>query len=188
MAKEPVGDAVHVTMHILSRRSDKELRDNKEIYALADATFKGLMHPLKSQHRLAARLSLPDNLPVKWDVQIAAKREGVDIYEGHIPVMVSVSGRPGLMELLKPDAVEEITNTIFKEIRDVGPSKPFARALGYSTESPSKFHLYLPHQVRVRGGARPDAPYGDGDGDGGGEPPPVWVQGGWSKGCSSWPW
>jgi hypothetical protein len=190
MIKEPE-EGVHVTMHILSRRSAKELRDDKEIHALANKTFKSLMRPFKSRGRVAARLSLPEDMPVKWDVEIAARREGVDVYEGHIPIMVSVSGKPGLMEMLNPEAVEEITNTVFKEIRDIDPSRPFARALGYSTEGPAKFHMYLPHQVRVRGRANPEAPYGDGDGDGdgdGSQPPPVWVQGGWSKGCDSWPW
>jgi hypothetical protein len=188
MAKRPE-DAVHVTMHVLSRRSKGELHRNKEIHALANATFKSLMRPLKGQGRLAARLSLPEKIEVKWDVEIAATKKGFDAYKGHIPIMVSVSGKPGLMELLKPEAVEEITSAVFREIREVEPSKPFARALGYSTEDKAKFHLYLPHQVRVRGRAMPGPSAGDGDGDGdGGQPPPVWVQGGWSKGCSSWPW
>jgi|GEM_PF-4290540 len=178
---------VKVTMHILSRKSEEEIRKNKELHGLANATFKSLMNPTPHQRRIHARLSLPEQVDISWDVQIAARKEGVEALEGHIPIMVSVSGKAGLMEHLNPQAMEEITDTIFREIRETGPSKPFARALGYETEKPAKFHLYLPHQVRVRGhapGAGPDA-YGDGDGDG---DVSAWVQGGWSKGCSSWPW
>lgn len=194
--KQDPGDAgVRVTMHVLSRRSEEEIRKNKELYGLANATFKSLMQPMPTQRRIAARLSLPENVDIKWDVQIAARKKGVEAFEGHIPIMVSVSGQPGLMEQLNPQAVEEITDTIFREIRDTGPSKPFARALGYDIEKPHKFHMYLPHQVRVRGraqGGGPPGTYGDGDGDGGdggdGGDVVAWLEGGWSKGCSSWPW
>lgn len=185
----PGGDALNVTMHVLSRRSEEEIRKNKEIHALANATFNALMRPMPNQRRIAARLSLPENVDIKWDVQIAARKEGVDVLEGHIPIMVSVAGGPGVMEQLNPQAVEEITDTIFREIRETGPSKPFARALGYDTERPAKFHMYLPHQVRVRG-RQDGGPHamGDGDGDGSGGDVSVWAQGGWSKGCNSWPW
>lgn len=191
--KQDQGDAaVRVTMHVLSRRTEEEIKKNKEIKGLANATFKSLMQPTPNQRRLAARLSLPDDVNIAWDVQIAARKEGVEVFEGHIPIMVSVSGKSALMEQLNPQAVEEITDTIFREIRDTGPSKPFARALGYDTEKPAKFHMYLPHQVRVRGraqGGGPPGSYGDGDGDGGdGGDVSAWVQGGWSKGCNSWPW
>ena len=176
-------EAIHVTMHIASRKKVNELKADKQVQQQVDAALKALMHPVKSGEELARRLALPSNVPIKWGVEIAALKEGLHTHEGHIPIMVSVAGVPNIMEKLRPEVLEEVSNMLFKEIRkDAGPSKELAKALGYNTEKPAKFHIYLPHQVQVRGPAHPGAGGDDGDGS------PVWVQGGWSKGCSSWPW
>jgi hypothetical protein len=178
-------EAIHVTMHIVSRKKAEELKADKKIHNQIDAAFKTLMHPVQCGEELARRLSLPAHVPLKWDVEIAAMPEGFHTHQGHIPIMVSVQGVPDLMERLRPEVVEEVTNILFKEIRNAHSTAKLAKALGYDTEKPSKFHVYLPHQVRVRGPVQTNGGDGDGDGDGG---PPVWVEGGWSKGCSSWPW
>jgi hypothetical protein len=182
-------EAIHVTMHIVSRKKAEALKADRHIHTHANEALKALMHPIESGEELAKRLSLPANVPIKWNVEIAALHDGFHTHEDHIPIMISVAGVPNLMERLRPEVMEEVTNIIFKEIRhkQAQSSKELATALGYHTDKPTKFHLYLPHQVRVRGPARPDAAQGDGDGDGDGGPP-VWAQGGWSKGCSSWPW
>jgi hypothetical protein len=170
-------ESIHVTMHVLSRKSAKELQNDQSIQKKVDAAFNELMHPIESGGEVAKRLALPADVPIKWDVKVAALNEGFSSLEGHIPVMVSVAGVPAIMEKLQPDVVEEVTNVLFKEIRKDGQqSKSLAQTLGYETEKPTKFHLYLPHQVKMRGPADP-ALHGDGDdGDG------------WGKGCSSWPW
>jgi len=180
-------DSIHVTMHIASRKSVDELKRDHQIQHQVDGALKALMQPVKSGEQLAKRLALPAHVPIKWDVEIAAAKQGFHTHEGHIPIMVSVAGVPTIMEKLRGDVIEEITNMLFKELRKDGEhSKTLAKSLGYETEKPHQFHVYLPAQVKVRGPAQPGA-YGDGDGDGDGGPG-VWVQGGWSKGCSSWPW
>lgn len=179
---------LHVTMHVLARREIGEVKRDRSIKELAQTAFESLMKSSPGHQRVAKKLSLPDDTAVRFDVEVAGRRDGVKEYEGHIPVMVGVTGKPGLMEQLTPDAMEEIANTVFKEIRDVEPSTKFAEALGYDTSKGAKFHIYLPHQVRLRGPAQGGRPYGDGDGDGDGGDVVAWAQGGWSKGCNSWPW
>ena len=184
-AKESGKELIHVTMHIVSRKTTEELKADKQIERQVDAALKDLMLSVQSGEKLARRLSLPADVHVQWSVEIAALQKGFHTHEDHIPVMVSAAGIPNMMEKLSPELVEEATNVLFKEIRkDSYASKDLAKSLGYDTEKPTNFHLYLPHEVRVRGSASP-ADYGDGDD---GEGPPIWVQGGWSKGCSSWPW
>jgi hypothetical protein len=183
---------IHVTMHVASRKTAEELRGNKQIQSQVDAALRELMHPVQSGEKLARRLSLPPHVHIQWSVEIAALKEGFHTHEGHIPIMVSVAGVPNIMKKLQPEMVEEVTNILFNEIRkESSSSRELAKALGYDDDKPAKLHLYLPHQVRVRGSALP-AGYGDGDGDGDGDGgdggPPVWLEGGWSKGCSSWPW
>jgi hypothetical protein len=174
-------DSIHVTMHVLSRKNATDLKADQAIQRKVDVAMHELMQPVKTGGELAKRLALPASVPVKWDVKIAALNEGFKSLEGHIPVMVSIGGVPNVMEKLRPEMIEEVTNLIFKEMRkETTQSKDLAKTLGYETEKPAKFHLYMPHQVRMRGPA-PAHLQGDGDGDGG-------VSGSWSKGCSSWPW
>jgi len=170
-------ESIHVTMHIVSRKNHDELKKDQLIHEKVDSALNELMHPLKSGGELARRLSLPAEVPIKWDVQIAALREGFDSLEGHIPIMVSLAGVPNIMDKLQPEVIEEVTNIIFQEIRKDGQrSRDLATTLGYDTEKPAKFHMLLPHQVKMRGPAQPEL-HGDGDdGDG------------WGKGCHSWPW
>jgi hypothetical protein len=170
-------ESIHVTMHIVSRKSHDDLKKDQRIHDKVDAALNELMQPLKSGGELAKRLSLPANVPIQWDVEIAALKEGFQSLEGHIPIMVSVAGIPKIMDKLQPEVIEEVTNMIFKEIRKDGQrSKELAKTLGYETEKPAKFHMYLPHQVKLRGPVQPEM-HGDGDdGDG------------WGKGCNSWPW
>jgi hypothetical protein len=183
--KEASRELIHVTMHVVSRKATEELRADKHIERQVDAALRDLMHPVQSGKELARRLSLPSAAHVQWSVEIAALRKGVHTHEGHIPIMVSVAGVPGIMEKLRPEVVEEVTNVLFKEIRKGSyASKDLAKALGYDADKPANFHLYLPHEVRVRGSAGP-IDYGDGDDDDdddGGYESPVWVEGGWSKG------
>lgn len=182
-------ELILVTMHIVSRKTTEELRANKQIQKQVDAALRELMQPVQSGKELARRLSLPPYVHIRWNVEIAALKEGFHTHEGHIPIMVSVAGVPNIMKKLQPKMVEEVTNILFREIRkESDSSKELAKALGYDEDKPAKLHLYLPNQVRVRGPALPAGGDGDdGDGDGG-DAPPVWVEGGWSKGCSSWPW
>ena len=173
-------DSIHVTMHVLSRKSADDLKTDQQIHRKVDAALSELMQPIKSGGQLAEKHSLPANAPIKWDVKISALNEGFKSLEGHIPVMVAVGGMPEVMQKLRPEVVEEVTNLIFKEMRkETAKSKELAKALGYETEKPAKFHLYLPHQVNLRGPVQAGM-HGDG-GD-------VGVSGSWSKGCSSWPW
>lgn len=184
-------DSIHVTMYIASRKSVNELKKDQQIQHQVDRALETLMQPVKSGEELARRLSLPTNVPVRWNVEIAAVKQGFRSHEGHIPVMVSVAGVPNIMENLRGDVVEEITNILFRELRKGSEhSNALARSLGYETEKQHRFHLYLPSQVKVRGPVeRSSYGDGDGDGDGGGDSgPPIWAEGGWSKGCSSWPW
>lgn len=174
--------SIHVTLHILSRKSHSELSADKQIHKKVDTAINELMQPIKSGGQLAQRLSLPANVPVEWNTKINAMDRGFKALEGHIPVMVSVGGVPSIMEKLRPELVEEVTNLIFKEMRkETTQSKDLARTLGYETEKPTKFHLFLPHQVNLHPPAQAGL-HGDG-GD-------VTVGGGgsWAKGCSSWPW
>ncbi len=180
---------VHVTLHVVSRKNTHELKANKRIKDQIDAAMREFMAPIQSGNKMAKRLSLPSNAYIRWNVEIAALPRGLRAYEGHIPIMVSVTGVPKIMEKLHTDVMEEITNILFKEVRaNSGASKEIATALGYDTDKPAKFHIYLPDQVRVRASASP-SDLGDCDCDCDCyDPPPVWVQGGWSKGCNSWPW
>lgn len=172
-------DSIHVTMHVLSRKSANDLNTDKQIHRKVDAALNELMQPIKSGRQLSERLSLPADVPIKWNVRVAALNEGFKALEGHIPVMVSVGGVPGIMERLRPGVLEEVTNIIFNEMRkETAKSKELATTLGYHPEKPAKFHLYLPHQVKLRGPAQAGM---QGDGD-------VGVGDGWGKGCSSWPW
>jgi hypothetical protein len=187
--KETSVPLINVTMHVVSRKSTQELKADKCIKGHVDAALKGLMTKVTSSDKLAKRLSIPSNAHIKWNVEIAALPKGLHAYEGHIPIMISVTGIPKIMETLHGDVMEEITNTLFEEIRaHSGASTDVAKALGYDTDKPAKFHIYLPDQVRVRESAHAQA-CGDCDCDCDCEcQPPVWLQGGWSKGCSSWPW
>jgi hypothetical protein len=176
---------VHVTMHIVSRRNTHELKADESIKGQVDVAMKELMQKVQSGNKLAKRLSIPSDAHIQWNVEIAALPKGLSAYEGHIPIMVSVAGVPKIMEKLRTEVMEEATNLLFKEIRaHSGASRDVAKALGYDTDKPTKFHVYLPHQVRVRASAtRSD--FGDCDCDCDCDcydPPPVWVQGGWSKG------
>src|SRR4051812_19641206 len=96
-------DSIHVTMHIASRKSVEELKKDRQIHTQVDGALKALMHPLKSGEQVAKRLSLPANVPIKWDVEIAAAKQGFHSHEGHIPVMVSVAGLPNIMSTLRGD-------------------------------------------------------------------------------------
>lgn len=172
-------NSIHVTMHVLSRKSANDLNTDKQIQRKVDAALNELMQPIKSGRQLSERLSLPADVPIRWNVRIAALNEGFKALQGHIPVMVSVGGVPGIMEKLRPEVLEEVTNIIFNEMRkETAKSKELATTLGYQTEKPAKFHLYLPHQVNLRSPAQ-GGMQGDGD---------VGISGGWAKGCSSWPW
>jgi hypothetical protein len=194
--RESGSDSIHVTMHIVSRRKREDHRRDFGLKGLAKCAESGLrevLQPIQNGEVLAKKLGLPHPVPVKWNIEVVALREGLKPLQNHIPVMVSVAGVPNLMERLKPELLEEITNILFKEIRNVETSREFAEELGYDTDKPAKFHVYLPNQVKLRGPARPQHAQGDGDGDGSPPPsgdygPPVWLEGGWSKGCSSWPW
>jgi hypothetical protein len=176
---------VYVTMHVVSRRNTYELKADKKVMGQVDVAMRGLMKKVQSGDKLAKRLSIPSDARVKWNLEIAALPKGLSAYEGHIPIMVSVAGVPKIMEKLRTDVMEEATNLLFKEIREhAGASTEVAKALGYDTDKPAKFHVYLPHQVRVNASAaRGD--FGDCDCDcecDCYDAPPVWVQGGWSKG------
>lgn len=172
-------ESIHVTMHVLSRQTADVLNKDQTIRAKVDAALKELMQPVKNGADLATRLSLPANVPIQWDVRVAALNEGFKGLEGHIPVMVSLGGVPSLMEKLRPQVVEEVTNLIFAQMtKESSQSKELATTLGYETDKPAQFHLYLPQQVNLR------APATGLQGDGG----DVGVSGSWSKGCSSWPW
>jgi hypothetical protein len=172
--------SIHVTMHVVSRKNADDLSKDQQIHQKVDTALKELMQPVKNGGDLAKRLSLPADVPISWDVKIAALNEGFKALDGHIPVMVSLGGIPSIMEKLRPELVEEVTNLIFNQMRKENTqSKDLAKTLGYETEKPTKFHLYLPHQVNLRGPVQAGM-HGDG-GD-------VGVSGSWGKGCSSWPW
>jgi hypothetical protein len=168
-------DHIHVTMHLLARHKAETLAADKDLHRHVDTAMRSLMHPISSGEELAKRLELPANVPIEWEIKVFALPADFQSQQGHIPVMISVEGVPNLMERLRPEVLEETTNIVFKEIRNTHASKDLAKALGYETEKPSKFHIYLPHQIRVRSPAQPVGGDGD-DGDG------------WGKGCNSWPW
>jgi hypothetical protein len=168
-------EQIHVTMHILARHKAEVLAADKDLHLRVDTAMRMLMQPIRSGKELAARLALPAEVPIEWQVKVFALPEDFKSQQGHIPIMISVEGVPNLMERLRPEVMEEITNIIFKEIRNTHASRDLATALGYETEKPLKFHIYLPHQIRVRGPAE----HAGGDGDDGD---------GWGKGCNSWPW
>lgn len=172
-------ESIHVTMHVLSRQTADALNTDAKIRDKVDAALNELMQPVKNGAELAKRLSLPAHVPIQWDVRIAALNEGFKALEGHIPIMVSLGGVPSLMEKLSPQVVEEVTNLIFAQLtRKSTQSQELATTLGYETDKPARFHLYLPQQVNLR------APATGLQGDGG----DVGASGSWSKGCSSWPW
>lgn len=183
-------ESIHVTMHVVSRRNARDLTTDKQIHSKVKAVMNKLMEPVRNGRQLAKRLSLPANVPIQWDVKVAAVDDGFRTPQDQVPVMVSVGGVPSIMEKLRPEVVEEITNLVFSEIRkETTDAEELAATLGYRTEKPAKFHLYLPQQLKSRSPAQA-AMHGDGDGDTGGDIGGDFVGGGggWAKGCQNWPW
>lgn len=181
-------ESIHVTMHVVSRKNADDLSIDQQIHSKVDAVVNKLMEPVRNGRQLAERLSLPANVPILWDVKIAAVDDGFHALQDQVPVMVSVGGVPSIMEKLRPEVVEEITNLIFNEIRkETTETKELATALGYQTDKPAKFHVCLPQQLKSRSPAQA-AMHGDGDGDTGGDLGDFGGGGGWAKGCHNWPW
>jgi hypothetical protein len=183
-------ESIHVTMHVVSRKNADDLDTDKQIQSKVDALVSRLMDPVRNGRQLAERLSLPADVPIQWNVKVAAVNDGFRAPQGEVPVMISVGGVPGIMEKLRPQIAEEITNLIFNEIRkETIEAKELATAIGYQTGEAAKFHFYLPQLLKSQSPAQ-TAMYGDGDvgGDTGGDIGDFGGGGGWAKGCHNWPW
>jgi hypothetical protein len=183
-------ESIHVTMHVISRKNARDLGNDSEIHGKVEAVMNKLMEPIRNGRQLANRLCLPANVPIEWDVRVAAVLDGFRAPHDQVPVMLSVGGVPSIMEKLLPDVAEEMTNLIFNEIRkETTDTRELAAMLGYESQKPAKFQLCLPQHLKSRS---PAAMYGDGDGDGGGNTGGDFGDfgggGGWAKGCNNWPW
>ncbi len=148
---EDTKNVISVTLHVFSRKSKQKLKIDKSIKGQVHAALKDLMEKVSRNDKLAKRLSIPSDTPVKWNVEITAIAKGFITFEGHIPMMVSVAGIPKIMENLHGEVMEEATNALFDAVRaHPGASRDLAKALGYETDKPVKFRVYLPDQLRVR--------------------------------------
>jgi len=185
---------ISVTLHVFSRQSRMELNINRSIREHVRNALKDLMDIVSNSDNLTKRLLIPSDVPVKWNIEITVMPKGLNTFEGHIPMMVSVAGIPKIMENLRGEVMEEVTNTLFDVVRThPKASRELAETLGYHTDKPMKFHVYLPDQLRVRDSAD-SLDMGDCDCDCHDcDCHDCWDCdcydcGGWSKGCNSWPW
>jgi hypothetical protein len=177
----------HVTMHVVSRKTTYELKTDRSIKRIVDAALRDIMQPILSGDKLAEILSIPSGIDIQWNVELVAFKKGFHVDNGDIPIMVSIWGVPSLMEKLHGAMMEEATSQLFKEINGQSDaSREVATALGYDVNKAAKFRVFLPDQVQALTPIPADL--GDCDCDCDCDCSPVWAEGGWAKGCSSWPW